>query len=304
MGVNQVVVNGETIIDTTATTVAADNLLQGYTAVGANGEVVVGTLKVSNKNLLINPDFRINQRGQTSYNSAGYTVDRWKWNSYATLVVNDGYISLSTENPVLTFLQHFYETPLLLNETYTMSCVELNGTVTVAVLYPGVEYIQVPISTGAVLTLNRVFASVAVALSTGTTNIVKCKVEKGSVSTILSDPPVDIAVELLRCQRYYQASIHEFTMSNNIWNVNLLQELVRFCPHMRVVPTVTVKSMAGTPNVLSFWENNADTDINDFVPYTPGITQDYCGSFYSASGKFINNSAKYKFRFYADAEIY
>lgn len=33
---------------------------------------------VSNPNLLINQDFKINQRGQTEYTAAGYTVDRWK----------------------------------------------------------------------------------------------------------------------------------------------------------------------------------------------------------------------------------
>ena len=28
-------------------------------------------------NLLINPDFKINQRGLSEYTSIGYTVDRW-----------------------------------------------------------------------------------------------------------------------------------------------------------------------------------------------------------------------------------
>ena len=34
--------------------------------------------KFSNPNLLINPDFKINQRGATSYERQGYSVDRWK----------------------------------------------------------------------------------------------------------------------------------------------------------------------------------------------------------------------------------
>lgn len=36
----------------------------------------IGT-KISNPNLLINPNFKINQRGQAEYNNDGYTVDRW-----------------------------------------------------------------------------------------------------------------------------------------------------------------------------------------------------------------------------------
>lgn len=34
--------------------------------------------KFSNPNLLINPDFKINQRGYETYNKADYSVDRWK----------------------------------------------------------------------------------------------------------------------------------------------------------------------------------------------------------------------------------
>lgn len=34
--------------------------------------------KFSNPNLLINPDFKVNQRGHTTYNETGYSFDRWK----------------------------------------------------------------------------------------------------------------------------------------------------------------------------------------------------------------------------------
>ena len=44
----------------------------------------------SNPNLLINPDFRINQRGLTEYTDSGYTVDRWSMTSGAMKVsIND-----------------------------------------------------------------------------------------------------------------------------------------------------------------------------------------------------------------------
>jgi hypothetical protein len=39
---------------------------------------------VSNENLLINPDFKINQRGLTEYNTIDYTVDGWKITSINT----------------------------------------------------------------------------------------------------------------------------------------------------------------------------------------------------------------------------
>lgn len=39
--------------------------------------VMVVNWMASNPNLLINPDFKINQRGLMSYTNSGYTVDRW-----------------------------------------------------------------------------------------------------------------------------------------------------------------------------------------------------------------------------------
>lgn len=46
MGINKVDLNGETILDLTSDTVTEDNLLQGATAHGANGEVVEGSVVV------------------------------------------------------------------------------------------------------------------------------------------------------------------------------------------------------------------------------------------------------------------
>jgi hypothetical protein len=42
---NKVVFNGTTLIDVSGTTVAADKLLQGYTAMGPNGQIINGTLQ-------------------------------------------------------------------------------------------------------------------------------------------------------------------------------------------------------------------------------------------------------------------
>ena len=49
--------------------------------------------EISNPNLLINPDFSINQRGQESYTGTGYGVDRWKGYQLNVMVCTprDGY---------------------------------------------------------------------------------------------------------------------------------------------------------------------------------------------------------------------
>lgn len=43
MAVNQVVINGETVLDLTSDTVTADKLLTGYTAHDASGTQITGT---------------------------------------------------------------------------------------------------------------------------------------------------------------------------------------------------------------------------------------------------------------------
>ena len=55
--------------------------------------------KFSNPNLLINPDFKINQRGQATYevSSAGqiYSVDRWRFGRGKVTVNSDGTVTVS-----------------------------------------------------------------------------------------------------------------------------------------------------------------------------------------------------------------
>lgn len=79
---------------------------------------------ISNPNLLINPDFRINQRGQSEYSisSYGYTVDDWRqFASKATL--NDGFITLEAtdQSKVGAFRQFIENSSSLAGKTVTLS---------------------------------------------------------------------------------------------------------------------------------------------------------------------------------------
>lgn len=47
MAVNQVVINGETVLDLTSDTVSPDKLLSGYTAHDASGAQITGTATAS-----------------------------------------------------------------------------------------------------------------------------------------------------------------------------------------------------------------------------------------------------------------
>lgn len=156
--------------------------------------------KFSNPNLLINPDFKINQRGATSYEKQGYSVDRWKiWNVTVTpstsggiTVKNDKYTDTGT------FLQY------LENATEgdsTLSCyvTSVSGTVTMVaddnsqvILKQGLNVVHTSKSTKAfTIFLNR-----------GTNITLKwVKLEQGKVATEFIAP--NYAEEILKCQRFY-----------------------------------------------------------------------------------------------------
>lgn len=53
--------------------------------------------KFSNPNLLINPDFKINQRGKSTYTAESviYTVDRWKAWHITVNIDENGYINIA-----------------------------------------------------------------------------------------------------------------------------------------------------------------------------------------------------------------
>lgn len=155
--------------------------------------------KFSNPNLLINPDFKINQRGVTSYEQQGYSVDRWKiWRVTATqntsgeiTVKNDKYTDTGA------FLQY------LENATEgdsTLSCyvTSVSGTVTMeaddnsqVVLKQGLNIVHTSKSTKAFTFY----------LKQGTSITLKwTKLEQGKVATPFISP--NPAEEMMKCQRY------------------------------------------------------------------------------------------------------
>ena len=156
--------------------------------------------KFSNPNLLINPDFKINQRGATSYEKQGYSVDRWKiWNVTVTPSTNGG-ITVKNDKytDTGTFLQY------LENATEgdsTLSCyvTSVSGTVTMVaddnsqvILKQGLNVVHTSKSTKAF----------TIFLNKGTNITLKwVKLEQGTVVTPFVTP--NSAEEIVKCQRFY-----------------------------------------------------------------------------------------------------
>lgn len=208
--------------------------------------------KFSNPNLLINPDFKINQRGATSYEKQGYSVDRWKiWNVTVTpsesggiTVKNDKYEDTGT------FIQ------ILENATEsdsTLSCYveSVSGTVTMVadddsqvILKQGLNVVHTSQSTkNFIIFLNR-----------GTNVTLKwVKLEQGKVATEFIAPnPVE---EYPKCQRYFQY-IPKLYCVPLAYTRDLISVSEKFFQatsgnlptEMRITPTLTYKALGQSDN--------------------------------------------------------
>ncbi len=176
---------------------------------------------LSNPNLLINPDFRVNQRGQNEY-STGYTVDRWYSPGKCSAAPISGGVKLTStvtaSSTTHAFWQDF-EFPLPPGKyTLSLKAADVTGvwaarirTVTAAGDYVDSYYtprLQAGINSVTVdLSDSEYISAVSIGFNKGTEagNSLKlawAKLEGGSLATPFVPP--DPATELAKCQRYYQ----------------------------------------------------------------------------------------------------
>ena len=188
--------------------------------VTATEKAAWNAVNYSNPNLLINPDFRINQRGQAEYTS-GYTVDRWYSPGKCSAAPISGGVKLTStvtaSSTTHAFWQDF-EFPLRPGKyTLSLKAADVTGvwaarirTVTAAGDYVDSYYtprLQAGINSVTVdLSDSEYISAVSVSLNKGTQigdslTIEWMKLENGS-ATLFVHP--DYAAELAKCQRFYQ----------------------------------------------------------------------------------------------------
>ena len=186
---------------------------------------------ICNPNLLINGDFRVNQRGFTNYdhapaNSGGYTIDRWWMAVGATTIVNnDGSITIQNTSgvPNRHLIQFFEDYTKLLGKTFTFSMKVKNaiaGDKWKVAFYDGENLfgetegsyenngeniISATITMANAITTGRKKLGLIVytrqtATLNDTITIEYVKLEIGSIATPYSPRPY--AEELAMCQRY------------------------------------------------------------------------------------------------------
>lgn len=214
--------------------------------------------KFSNPNLLINPDFKINQRGATSYTSAVaqtiknvYSVDRWYLYGHSLTVNSDKSVTITPTTYSGGALIQQLETPVDGDITVQVYAVGVSGTATVSV-GPSDGSSSTEIGTLKnglnTFTFSKGIKKLVIRAKSGTLTLKYAKVEQGTVATSFVAP--NSAEELEKCFRYYQ-SYEQIPFIPELLNVsNVTGNSTTFTPiysvliqQMRVKPTVAYSSI-------------------------------------------------------------
>lgn len=165
----------------------------------------VGLRNLSNKNLLVNWDFRnpVNQRGQTSYTGAVYGLDMWKSSVSSTVLsIVSGGIKISSGGTAVQMLQFTPDNGMQV----TLSA-KINGEIISHTFIWDQSSTYIASGTfpnGFRLAVSGTVNYVQLYNVSGSADAVieSAKLELGSVSTLQNDPPQDYGEELRKCQRY------------------------------------------------------------------------------------------------------
>lgn len=243
--------------------------------------------KFSNPNLLINPNFKINQRGASSYTS-GYTVDRWRI-SNATL--NATTMTLSSSNSSGGTLLQYLEGSNAGTFTITLNAISVTGTVYFS-WKDGTTYKRGATITKGINTYTFSASSltcVGIEVAAGASvQLDYLKLEQGSVATHFVEP--NKAEELLKCQRYYEKmevllgrlvinTSQNFSTSYKSKFYRVLNGSYR--AEKRTTPTISVKgSLTNTSNgALGVSASDFKSDAKSFRQFTVSAETNYVDVF-------------------------
>lgn len=231
----------------------------------------------SNRNLLDNPFFTVNQRGvtaATSYTNA-YSVDRWKSVNIMNVTVDTGYITLKNaySSGVSELVQII---PIdIVGKTATMSVMLSDGTIysKAFTMSTSSAWLELPNSwylaaygNGSDRTRFRIYSPNN---TTSTLSVAAVKLELGSYSTLINDVAPDYAEELAKCQYYYReikCTTTGYAMIGFATAATAFQACLPYT--MRVRPTITY---SGTLTAYYAGGNSAVTAVAANAEFTNSI---------------------------------
>lgn len=255
--------------------------------------------EIINENLLINPDFRFNQREVTELISNGslqYICDRWYHYS------NDNYSVAKYINDKIVLYSGRIGQVIenIKTGTYTIT-IKISSTDTVALVYKTGDILvgTIPAEAGeysfvTILEDGNNFFIQANEPSTNGIVFEWIKLEKSSVATKFVSP--DPAKELLKCQRYYEKGINNYSLPVDELIPNYIQG-VNFKVNKRAIPTITITDYEGTQHCATDVQGTKYNVLNTF--HNEYGIQDVV---IDSATHNVNRSIYY--RFIADAEYY
>ncbi|MDD4280571.1 MAG: hypothetical protein PHX74_12650 [Candidatus Sumerlaeales bacterium] len=203
------------------------------------------------QNLLHNWDFRnpVNQRAISgTITTAGYFYDRWMLNS-GSVVTNAAYLTLGAG----TEIEQRIEGNLLAGETVTVS-VMAGGMVFIGTgAMPISGTASVTLAGWGTATLGYATGYMYVRLSpTAASNVVRVKLEFGTVSTLAYDPPTDYGTELAKCMRYFQVLGNYYGFPGYAFATQAAIVFIYLPVPMRISPSVSNNSFTMVQNGTVF----------------------------------------------------
>lgn len=159
----------------------------------------------SNRNLLDNPWFTVNQRGQSSYTGRVYGVDRWiEYGTGNTVTVTNNGITLPIDTN--SGFEQYFDDTFIQGKTVTISFMTADGTVTSkTVTWPTSGANMTAYSNGVAFFYGTVIGKKGLAILTNAEVTLRAvKLELGSVSTLANDGPPDYWQELDKCLYYFE----------------------------------------------------------------------------------------------------
>lgn len=264
----------------TAASVSYDNTSSGLSATtvqGAIDEVVTksaGKDQISCQNLLDNPFFTVNQRGETSYaGSNKYTFDRWKLisaggsESAASVSISDGVVTLDPDEDSFTLIAQAFEDSFynaIAGKVLTMSLLLSDDSIIKGTAAFTDKNTNVTFGTGTGYSFGFYTGQGFRVVAFDDFSIKAVKLEIGSVSTLGMDTTPNYAEELLKCQRYFQRVTAGNIVSSIFPGYALTANGARFALPllpMRAVPTVT-------PSAVTSFGASKNTAANAVIPDT------------------------------------
>ena len=250
-------------------------------------------------NLLVNPFFKINQRGKASYTGIVPTVDCWKSNSTTlTVQVTDDGVLLSGTG--FDYLKNYIESPEQYNgKTITVSALVKNPGGQFRInLYNESKQVSnnfnIPASSDWVIisgTIHGVQASSGdkvclllypgggIQSQTATAQVMATKVEEGETQTLgyidSSGNPVLLErpdpLELVKCKRYLYIIPAYYSLPARVDGSSRIQAVLQTQVKMRIKPTVP-SSAYFIDSTGQYSCTLTDTDVSDFGVRLLGTT--------------------------------